>query len=194
MIAWFRKMSERAQRQNVERTIELLVRAAKEVDLELLHGRTPSEDGRRCLISMQRALLVDVVGPVPIDVLRKDYLEPILASDRFGEGEKLAVRHVFESAEKSGRRTGLEIVSWEEFKRRVLMGWSPRMGMSIYQALSFDCACGERHLFGQAAPLKELPGMRLVLSCPRLAANGTCVKVKGLFRIRLESEFGSVGD
>lgn len=191
MFAWFRKMSERAQRKNVERTIEMLVRSAQEADGELLQGRAPSPAVQARVASNQRSLLVDLIGPVSLDELRDEYLRPLVSDDRFSDGVVMAVQHVFDMADRSGRRKGLEILDWEVFKDRVSGGWGPRMDMSIYQSLSFECACGEAHLFAHAAPLKELPGMRLVLSCPALNASGTCVKIEGLFRIRIESEFGA---
>ena len=36
--------------------------------------------------------------------------------------------------------------------------------------------------------------MRVVLNCPELNASGTCVKIKGFFRLRLQSEFGAKND
>lgn len=85
----------------------------------------------------------------------------------------------------------MEVVPFEEFERRTERGWAPRMQTSIYHDLEFDCACGKSHRFGDAVVLCELPWMHVVLTCPRRQADATCVKIKGLFRRRLISKYGS---
>lgn len=84
----------------------------------------------------------------------------------------------------------MQLVDFQTFEERIAAGWRPKMNTTIYESLPFDCACGEAHIFGHATVLKELPGMRLVLSCPSLKA-ATCIKIKGFIRLRIQSEFGA---
>jgi hypothetical protein len=84
----------------------------------------------------------------------------------------------------------MELLDYRTFEQRISRGWEPKMQTHIYEHLPFKCACGETHLMGEAVPLKELPGMRLVLSCPTLGATATCVKIKGFFSQKLVPEFG----
>lgn len=87
----------------------------------------------------------------------------------------------------------MELVAPNEFIARISLGWEPRMKTGIYDRLEFQCACGRLHLFSTAdtPPLLELPGMRLVVKCPE-SQHHTCFKVRGLFRYRMESQFGAL--
>jgi hypothetical protein len=84
----------------------------------------------------------------------------------------------------------MQLLSVSAFEQKIASGWRPKMNTAIYEQLPFECACGNNHLFAETVPLKEMAGMRLLLSCPTLEATGTIVKIKGLFRLRLESEYG----
>jgi hypothetical protein len=194
MFTWLKRASERAQRKNIERTLAQLIPAAAEADAEILRTGAASPEKTARVVSMQKSLLADLIGPVPLAKLREEYLHQVLADTQLGEGVKMAAQHVFDWSAKNEHPCTMQFVDWETFKQRVSGGWVPRMDTSIYQHLSFECACGENHLFGQAVSLKELPGMRLVLSCPALNASGTCVRIKGIFRPRLQSEFGAKND
>lgn len=98
MLKWLTKASEDAQRKNIERTLSLLVSAAAEADARILQtgSLTPSDQAK--VVSLQKALLGDLIGPVPVEKLRDDYLQPLLANGTPSDGVKLAVQHVFDSA------------------------------------------------------------------------------------------------
>jgi len=86
----------------------------------------------------------------------------------------------------------MEVVSLQEFWRRTMGGRPNRMDVSIYMGCPYECACGNTHEFDGIPDrvLRELPGMRLVVSCPETEAV-TCIKIRGFFRYRLESLFGA---
>ena len=106
LLKWLTKASEKAQRKNIERTLGVLVPVAAEADAAILRtgGINPS-DVRR-VSSLQRALLTDLVGPVPLPQLRAEYLNPLLTRTDVTDGVKLAVQHVFDSADKQRSRRG----------------------------------------------------------------------------------------
>ena len=86
----------------------------------------------------------------------------------------------------------MELIQLVDFQHRTLGGRPCQMEVSIYGGLPFDCACGRSHNFDPTwvRVLRELPKMRLVLSCPQdMAVN--CVRIRGLFRRRLETLFGA---
>ena len=89
----------------------------------------------------------------------------------------------------------MEIVTPDEFVRRTLGGRPNRMDTTIYEGCEYRCACGNVHVFSlsQTQVLRELPLMRLVLACPLGEDAVTCVKIRGWFKYRFQSLFGSLG-
>lgn len=87
------------------------------------------------------------------------------------------------------------MVSPEEFLRETIGGRPNQMQLSIYEGITFDCACGRQHEFSIACVpiLREFPGMRLVFGCPEGIDALTCVRIKGLIRFRFVSLFGTKG-
>jgi hypothetical protein len=83
-------------------------------------------------------------------------------------------------------------VDFANFMSNTMGGWPPKANMSVYEGMKFECACGEWHEFYQhnCAVLRELKGMTFVISyqnCEYVNA----VKVKGLFKPKLETQFGT---
>lgn len=87
----------------------------------------------------------------------------------------------------------MEIVSFQEFMYRTAGGIPNGMKMSIYEGKTFECACGDKHHFSVATVpvMRELPKWQLVFACPNGKAI-TCVSLKGLFKPRFESLFGTL--
>lgn len=98
MLNWLRKKSEEAQRRNVERTLRRLISAANEADERIQRNGGVNPADQRRVVSLQKALLKDMIGPLSLQDLEQDYLAPLLADPEAGEGARLAVEHVFESA------------------------------------------------------------------------------------------------
>lgn len=87
------------------------------------------------------------------------------------------------------------VVSPEDFLARTLGGRPNNMDMTAYDGAEFSCACGHSHAYrnGEVRVLRELSGMRLVLTCPT-SDSLTCVHVRGLMEFDgFESLFGSQG-
>jgi DnaJ domain len=81
-----------------------------------------------------------------------------------------------------------------EFFAATAGGRTPRVELSRLHGRPFRCACGQAHLYRyRLVPvLRELPGRRLVLACPRGLPFVTCVQLKGRLRLRaFESLFGA---
>lgn len=62
----------------------------------------------------------------------------------------------------------MEHLTANEFVSRVSRGRDPKMNTSIYDGLTFECACGHAHLFDSnlTPPEIELDGMCLVIKRP----------------------------
>jgi hypothetical protein len=98
MLSWLRKKAEAAQRKNVERTLEVLVQVSNKADAQIERsGRADPADQKR-VVSLQRALLNDLIGPASVEQLEEDYLKPLMNDPEASEGAKLAVEHVFKTA------------------------------------------------------------------------------------------------
>ncbi len=105
MLNWLKKASERAQRRNIELALPALIEAATAADRRILESGgavNPSDVSR--VTSIQKSLYGNLIGPVAIADLRRDYLDPVLNNPNLSDGTKLAVRHVFDSFEKNSRR------------------------------------------------------------------------------------------
>lgn len=98
MLGWLNTLSEKAQRGNVNRTIQTLVQAANTAsDWKSTYGSIASVDAKR-IVSLQHTLAKDLIGPVPLDNLRSEFLAPVLFSGEASDLAKRAVRSVFDAA------------------------------------------------------------------------------------------------
>jgi len=81
------------------------------------------------------------------------------------------------------------------FLRRTLGGFPVRADLSIYTGMEFECACGVLHHFDliDNKVYRELPGMKFVIGCSRTESIN-CVKIKGIFRVRMETQFGVIAE
>lgn len=70
-----------------------------------------------------------------------------------------------------------------------LEGVPVRMNSSIYEGMPFICGCGTSHPFDRQStvPVRELSGMRLVVSCP-VSKFVTVVGIHGMVKPTLRSE------
>jgi hypothetical protein len=102
MLEWLKKASAKAQRGNVRRTVTSLVETAEEVDSRILQYGSASPADQRRVTSLQKFLLGDLVGPVTIQDLKTEFMEPIMSDEALSDGTKMAVRHVFDTAESRG--------------------------------------------------------------------------------------------
>lgn len=100
MLNWLTKAAENAQRKNIERTLSLLLPAAAEADKRIIQTGSPTPSDQSRVKSLQKALITDLIGPVPMSQLREDYLQPVVADGALTDGAKMAVRHVFDTAER----------------------------------------------------------------------------------------------
>mgnify|MGYP003691700213 CR=1 FL=1 len=84
----------------------------------------------------------------------------------------------------------MDIYELEDFFSKTAGGRANRANMTIYFGKPYDCACGQTHDFNtDTNVLRELSGMRFVMECPE-DDFVTCVKISGLFNIKLKSLFG----
>jgi len=90
----------------------------------------------------------------------------------------------------------VEIVTLEEFMDQTLGGRPNRANMTAYDGKEYECGCGDFHIIecldqnnSEPAVIRELSGMRFVFSCQ----NGyvTCVKISGIFTVKLKSLFSA---
>ncbi len=88
----------------------------------------------------------------------------------------------------------MKIITSEEFMARASRAFPLNMNVSIYEGMSFECACGNTHAFSgdPSDILREMKGMQLLIVCPNKLGI-TCVKVAGMFRPQLKAQFGAKG-
>ena len=85
----------------------------------------------------------------------------------------------------------MEIYELEEFVSKTIGGRANRAIMNPYFGKPYDCACGQTHeINNDTNVLRELGGMRFVIECTQ-DDFVTCVKIAGLFNIKLKSLFGA---
>jgi hypothetical protein len=105
MFGWIKRASENAQRKNVERGIALLVEAANDADTRIAAsgGAINSADAAR-VVSLQKSLLMDLIGPLSLATLRAECMDPVVARAGVSDGAKMALRHVFDTAQRNGTK------------------------------------------------------------------------------------------
>jgi hypothetical protein len=85
----------------------------------------------------------------------------------------------------------MQLLTVSAFEQKIASSWKPTMDTASYEHFPFRCACGKTHLLGETVPMREMAGMRLLLSCPTLQASGTIVRIKRFFWLGLlVSEYG----
>lgn len=99
MFKWLKNASEKAQRNNVRRTLSRLIDTVGRCDAILVAGGALSPNQKAKVVSLQQQLLLDLTGLVPLQQLRAEFLEPLEQDPEVSEGVRMAVRHVFDSAE-----------------------------------------------------------------------------------------------
>jgi hypothetical protein len=100
MLKWLKDASANAQRKNISRTLSLLIQAAGEADSRIQEtGRTNPADVKR-IQSLQQSLLGDLIGPVQLNLLREEFLTPVLNGSTHTDGVKMAVQHGFDTASR----------------------------------------------------------------------------------------------
>jgi hypothetical protein len=100
MLNWLKKASGNAQRENVRRTLARLIDSADVVSARIDRDGYVSPADQRKVTSIQQTLYNDLIGPVPIDDLKQEFLEPVLADPTISGATKVAVNHVFSSFEQ----------------------------------------------------------------------------------------------
>ena len=86
----------------------------------------------------------------------------------------------------------MDILDWNSFMEKTMGGMPLNADMSIYEGLTFECACGDVHEFDTHScnVLRELKRMTFVIS-PKYCGGINAVKVKGLFKVSMETQFGT---
>ena len=81
------------------------------------------------------------------------------------------------------------VLSAAAFVTLFLEGVPVRMNNSIHEGMPFVCGCGATHPFDRQStvPVRELTGMRLVVSCP-VSKFVTVVVIHGMVKPTLRSE------
>jgi hypothetical protein len=103
MLGWLKKASGNAQRKNVSRTLSLLITAAAAADRRIAERGSSNQQDVAHITSLQRSLLGDLIGPIPLADLRNEFLDPLLHDGTVSEGVKTAVKHVFDTAAQQAR-------------------------------------------------------------------------------------------
>lgn len=84
----------------------------------------------------------------------------------------------------------MDVISERSFLESTADGWPVRMNVRVYSGMTYECGCGLKHELRAHRVLSELPKMRIVVLCPKEEAIN-CVKIKGFFRVRLETLFAA---
>ena len=99
----FERFKQKARRRSFENILDLLASLAEASnraykDIQNLGDSTPSD---KALISrLQNDLLIQLCGPLPLDRIKTDFIEQLLAGPEMTEGARLAVEHVMKEFDK----------------------------------------------------------------------------------------------
>jgi hypothetical protein len=99
----FERFKQKARRRSFENILDLLASLAEasnraNKDIQNSGDSTPAD--KALIIRLQNDLLIQLCGPLPLDRIKTDFIEPLLAGSEMTEGARLAVEHVLREFDK----------------------------------------------------------------------------------------------
>jgi len=100
-INWFKNKSIETSSKNIQECLENLVVVANEAYCNNLQhaGKTDPSDIRK-VQNAKDQLIIQLCGPIPLEEVKKNFINPILNSNNLTEGARMAINHAFDCVEK----------------------------------------------------------------------------------------------
>jgi hypothetical protein len=104
MFNWLKQKSEEKQRANIGRTLAKLIPLANEVDAQIQNRKGPTPQQEHQIHKLQESLLLDFIGPMELEDIKSQILDPALQRLGMTKGARIAIEHVYSTALQNRRR------------------------------------------------------------------------------------------
>lgn len=98
--SWFENKSREKSRSNIIAIIDELIPVANAAALNLASTNTAHPNDRRAIHNLQDQLLVQLCGPIPLDQVKQEIIDPALARPNVSDGARMAVLHPYNTAKQ----------------------------------------------------------------------------------------------
>ncbi|MDD5452554.1 MAG: hypothetical protein PHT49_11725 [Desulfovibrionales bacterium] len=100
MFGWLKRKSEELSRTHIAQALEELIEIANRADANIRRTGVVNPNDVRAVTKAKDRLMIDMCGPVPLEVVWKEIIQPILARPNVSDGAKMAITHVYEYMQK----------------------------------------------------------------------------------------------
>lgn len=98
MLEWLKNISRKQSQKNITRIVAQLIDAANEADAIIQVTASLPPEHKKRVTTLQKSLLFELNGPLPLAQVREEILEPALAASNASDGTRMAVDHVYNTA------------------------------------------------------------------------------------------------
>jgi len=100
MFGWLKRKSEELSRAHIAQALEGLIKIANRADANIHRTGGANPNDVRAVTKAKDRLMIDMCGPVPLEVVWKEIIQPILARPNVSNSAKMAITHVYEHMQK----------------------------------------------------------------------------------------------
>ena len=97
MLKWFKKIAIKRSEQNIKELIAELVYTAKQLHEYFAQNKKADPIIHSKLKQLQNELFIQLLGPIPLDRVKSEFIDPVLHDPDVTEGARIAVLHVYDS-------------------------------------------------------------------------------------------------
>jgi len=95
---WFRRLSEQQSRKNITEILAELIEATNRADASLKHdGKIPRNEAR-AVKRLRNQLYIELCGPLPLQQVWDELIEPALRDLDVSDGAHMAVQSIYQYA------------------------------------------------------------------------------------------------
>ena len=98
MLEWFKHKAMEKSRSNIIALIGELIPVANAAAANLDVTLTPNPRDISAVHKLQDRLLIQLCGPIPLDQVKREIIDPVLAKPNVSDGAKMAVLHPYNTA------------------------------------------------------------------------------------------------
>jgi len=104
IINWLKRKSINLSEKKIRQCLDNIVSVSNEAYFNLQRtGLTDAADIKAVQKAKDR-LIIQLCGPIPLEEVRQNFIEPVLNREDITKGAKIAINHAYEYAEKSIKR------------------------------------------------------------------------------------------
>lgn len=97
MLDWLKWKAAEKQERNIRETLAKLIQVSNEAAATLGRLGDAFPQQREAIRKLQNELLMDLIGPTPLDEIKQRILDPALRAPGTTDGARMAVDHVCDS-------------------------------------------------------------------------------------------------